>query len=91
MSNANVTTIIKKLENLGSTSIKQFNLLLEEIKIKVKEASANVTYLNILFEACNEIQEPGDVEIHVSKIILLLRFIQAESNFFSATYEFFIF
>ena len=88
MTSVNVTTIVNKLKNLCSTSIKQFFPLLEKIKIKVEEASVNISYLNILLEACNAIQEPGDVEIHISKIILLLKFIQAESPFFAATYEF---
>lgn len=91
MLNKNVTTIISKLENLRSTSIKQFKQLLEEIKLRIEEASTNITYLNILLEACNEIQKPADIEVHVSKIILLLIFIKSVSPFYSKTYEFHIF
>ena len=86
ISGENVKKVIKKLETLGSTSISQFKSLFEETKIKIEEALANTSYLKILLGACNEIKEPEDIEIHISDILLLLRFIHLDSSFYIVSY-----
>ncbi|XP_043279409.1 dynein-1-beta heavy chain, flagellar inner arm I1 complex isoform X2 [Venturia canescens] len=82
LTNKNIMSIVRKLEDEKSASIKQFNPLLRQVHQKLEEAASNITYLSVFDKFKDHFEIPEGVEEYATRIILLIKFIGTESPFY---------
>ncbi|XP_024873902.1 dynein-1-beta heavy chain, flagellar inner arm I1 complex-like isoform X2 [Temnothorax curvispinosus] len=79
-----IRSIVHLLENVCSPSVDSFQLLTLQLRKGVEQAASNITYLNILSEACNNLKCPSEIEEKpMMKILFLILFIWTESPFYN--------
>ncbi|XP_076394588.1 uncharacterized protein LOC105661815 isoform X2 [Megachile rotundata] len=81
--NPEVRFIIELLKDLRSPVATKFEKLTVLVDAKLKETSSNLTYLNILYGFCKNLNIPEDVENSVTEALLLIVYIWTESPFYS--------
>ncbi|KAH9639974.1 hypothetical protein HF086_008069, partial [Spodoptera exigua] len=82
LKNPAVKHITKILVTTHSTFIHQFQTLCEEIVRKVREATSNIEFLQIIKQPCAVLEcvvDPDEIAKHIPNIINLFRFIWMES------------
>ncbi|XP_050561707.1 dynein axonemal heavy chain 2 [Spodoptera frugiperda] len=82
LKNPAVKHITKILVTTHSTFIHQFQSLCEDIVQKVREATANIEYLQVIKQPCAVLEcvvDPDEIAKHIPQIINLFRFIWMES------------
>ncbi|XP_025267061.1 dynein heavy chain 2, axonemal-like [Camponotus floridanus] len=82
-----IQSILRLLENVHSPSVDSFQLLTLQLHERLEQAGSNVTYLNILSDACNDLKCPIEIEEPVTKILLLILFIWTESPFYNISHN----
>ncbi|RVE54736.1 hypothetical protein evm_000503 [Chilo suppressalis] len=87
LKNPAVRHITKTLVTTHSTFIHQFQALCEEIIQKIKEATSNIEYLQVIKQPCAVLEcviDPDEISKHIPQIINLFRFIWMESPFYNS-------
>ncbi|OWR49571.1 putative 1-beta dynein [Danaus plexippus plexippus] len=87
LQNPAVKHITKILVTTHSTFIHQFQSLCEEIMQKIKEATSNIEYLQVIKQPCAILEcvvDPDEISNHIPTIINLFRFIWMESPFYNS-------
>lgn len=84
LTNKSVLSIVEKLENVRSASVKQYNPLVGEVQGLLNEATSNIAYLNLLEEFSAGFEIPDGIEDYATRIFLLIRFIGRESPFYNS-------
>ncbi|XP_013149055.1 PREDICTED: dynein heavy chain 2, axonemal [Papilio polytes] len=82
LQNPAVKHITKILVTTHSTFIHQFQALCEEIVQKIKEATSNIEFLQVIKQPCAVLEcvvDPDKISKHIPQIINLFRFIWMES------------
>ncbi|XP_077278026.1 uncharacterized protein LOC143906094 isoform X2 [Temnothorax americanus] len=85
LSSMEIRAIVHLLENVRSPSVDSFQLLTFQLCKGLEQAASNITYLNILSEACNNLKCPSEIEKPMMKILFLILFIWTESPFYNAS------
>ncbi|XP_011874784.1 PREDICTED: dynein-1-beta heavy chain, flagellar inner arm I1 complex isoform X2 [Vollenhovia emeryi] len=83
LSSTEIRSILHLLKNVCSPSVDSFQLLTLQLREELEQAASNITYLNVLSEACNNLKCPGEIEEPVMKILFLILFIWTESSFYN--------
>ncbi|XP_032673642.1 dynein heavy chain 2, axonemal isoform X2 [Odontomachus brunneus] len=83
LSNEEIQSILRLLENVCSPSVDSFHLLTVQLHEGLEQAASIVTYLKVLSDACNDLKCPDEIEEPVTKIMLLILFIWTESSFYN--------
>lgn len=76
------------LEDVRSPSVDSFQLLTLLLREGLQQAASNITYLNVLSEACDNLKCPDEIEKPMMKILFLILFIWTESPFYNLSYSF---
>lgn len=84
--NQGIQSILRFLERVRSSSVDSFHHLTLQLHQGLEQAASNMTYLNILSEACYDLKCPDEFEAPVTKILLLILFIWTESPFYNISY-----
>nr|CAD7395752.1 unnamed protein product [Timema poppensis] len=87
LKNKHVKHICDILHMAQSTYIKQFVVLVEEIKECMKEAKSNIEFLQILNEPCAELEtvnDPSEIHKYIPKILHLFRVIWLHSPYYNS-------
>lgn len=82
LQNPAVKHITKILVTTHSTFIHQFQALCEEIVQKIKEATSNIEFLQVIKQPCAVLEcvvDPDKISKHIPQIVNLFRFIWMES------------
>lgn len=77
--------IIKKLEDIESSSVLQFHVHSNEVDKLLAETTSNIIYLNLFVDYCKEFDIPEGIEDYSTKILHLIRFVGSESKFYNST------
>jgi hypothetical protein len=85
--NRELQFILRLLENTHSPSMDSFQRLMLQVDKQLEQAKSNVTYLNILWEICNDLNDPNKIEESMTKILFLTLFIWMESSFYDTSYD----
>jgi len=85
--NREIQFILRLLENTHSPSVNSFQRLMLQLDKQLEQAKSNVTYLNVLWEICNDLNYPNKVEESMTKILFLTLFIWMESSFYDTSYD----
>lgn len=88
LSSMEIQSILHMLENVCSPSVDSFQLLTLLLHKELQQAASNITYLNVLSEACNNLKCPGEIEKPMMRILFLILFIWTESSFYNLSYSF---
>lgn len=88
LSSEEIQSILHLLENVHSPSVDSFHFLTLQLHERLEQAGSNVTYLNILSDACNDLKCPIEIEEPITKILLLILFVWTESPFYNISYVF---
>ncbi|XP_025073207.1 dynein-1-beta heavy chain, flagellar inner arm I1 complex-like, partial [Pogonomyrmex barbatus] len=83
VSNTKIQSILHLLENAYSPSVDSLRLLILQLHEGLEQAASNITYLNVLSEACNDLKCPDEIEKPVTRILFLILFIWTESPFYN--------
>lgn len=86
LSSMEIQSILRHLKNVRSPSVDFFQLLTLQLREGLKQAASNITYLNVLSEACNDLtcpDGPDEMEKPMMKILFLILFIWTESSFYN--------
>ncbi|KAK0095174.1 hypothetical protein PV326_009041 [Microctonus aethiopoides] len=84
LSSETIITIVHILEKIKSSSVTDFHRLVTEMNALLIEASSNITYLNLLADHCCDFEIPHGINDYAVKILLLIRFIGIESEFYNS-------
>ncbi|XP_068632350.1 dynein axonemal heavy chain 2 [Battus philenor] len=87
LQNPAVKHITKILVTTHSTFIHQFQALCDEIVQKIKEATSNIEFLQVIKQPCAVLEcvvDPDKISEHVPQIINLFRFIWMESPYYNS-------
>ncbi|XP_050668613.1 dynein axonemal heavy chain 2 [Leptidea sinapis] len=87
LKNPAVKHITKILVTTHSTFIHQFQSLCEEIYQKIKEATSNIEYLQVIKQPCAILEcvvDPDEISNHIPLIMNLFRFIWMESPYYNS-------
>ncbi|XP_067203021.1 dynein axonemal heavy chain 2-like [Linepithema humile] len=87
LSSKEIQLILRLLENVCSPSIDFFQILTLQLHEGLERAVSNVTYLNVLMKACNDLKYAIKIEEHMIKIFFLILFIWTESSFYKKSYK----
>ncbi|KAK0072693.1 hypothetical protein PV325_010946, partial [Microctonus aethiopoides] len=87
LSSETIITIVHILEKIKSSSVTDFHRLVTEMNALLIEASSNITYLNLLADHCCDFEIPHGINDYAVKILLLIRFIGIESEFYNSVHE----
>jgi len=85
--NRELQFILHLLESTHSPSMDSFQHLMLQLDKQLEQAKSNVTYLNILWEICNDLNYPNKIEESMTKILFLTLFIWMESSFYNTSYD----
>ena len=77
--------IIKKLESVGSSSVKQYTPLISEVREILNESASNISYLNLLEHDNKSFDIPDGVEEYATRILYLIKFIGTESPHYNTS------
>lgn len=83
---ASVKHICDILVMVQSTYVRQFMILLEEIKSNIQEAKSNIDFLRVLEKPIAELKEqthPKDIPSNLVKILQLIRYIWLKSPYYN--------
>ncbi|CAH0554841.1 unnamed protein product [Brassicogethes aeneus] len=84
----NLKNICSILVMLQSTYIRQFLVLVDEIKSNIEESKSNIDYLTVLIKPVNKLKEhkhPDQIPINLVEILHLIRFIWLQSPYYCTT------
>ncbi|XP_038214645.1 dynein heavy chain 2, axonemal [Zerene cesonia] len=85
--NPAVKHITKILVTTHSTFIHQFQALCDEINQKIKEATSNIEFLQVIKQPCailECVEDPDEISNHIPQIINLFRVIWMESPYYNS-------
>ncbi|XP_046595863.1 dynein-1-beta heavy chain, flagellar inner arm I1 complex isoform X1 [Neodiprion lecontei] len=78
-----IISIVRKLENVKFTSIRQFYDLNKSVQSSIDEAVSNINYLNLLSDPCKSLAIPEIQDEQITEILHLIGYIWLESPFFN--------
>ncbi|XP_044753245.1 dynein axonemal heavy chain 2 [Coccinella septempunctata] len=86
LENKGLKQVCDILVAVQSTYVRQFLVLVDEIKYNVEEAKSNIEYLQVLREPCmilNDADDPSRIPENIPNILQLVRFIWLNSPFYN--------